>query len=463
MTAASLTLHGVTFAFTLWLGLYLVARAPIGKRLLFAGLGLTAYAITILLSAFVGAGSSPLLARAQWSFIFLPATFWTGTLIQLLPETLRLRASLYRLWLYSVLPLAGSLFALHLSGVFVPQSGGLGLGLLAAVSLVPLVAAFMVAVHYRDSIQPRQPLTFVFIATLFFALAVGVLLLPSDLFSRETLVFGLGFDLILLGVSIALFDALDMGERLLPDMARSFAANALLAFVFAGQVVGAMLALGVNFPLLALLFSSLTLVTALQVFANPLQSWLDRLVFSRQPKLQRERAALRAASSAAMRSQQDLARVDLKSEDFERLTRKAFSHFGDLGRLGSSPLAQLTLITQRLNARGAQDDTLSRAQELKRLLLEAVLKLKPQVEAEFDTTDEWRHYNVLFFPYVIGIKPFSQRADHTHLDAVAKEALEYFRTFVPERTFYNWQKSAAALVAATLQEQDRALEPFKTP
>jgi len=86
-----------------------------------------------------------------------------------------------------------------------------------------------------------------------------------------------------------------------------------------------------------------------------------------------------------------------------------------------------------------------------------VLKLKPKKELTFASTDEWRHYNVLFFPYIMGIKPFSQRADHSHLDSSAQEALEYFRTYVPERTFYNWQKAAVAMVAKDFQEQSALL------
>jgi hypothetical protein len=411
------------------------------------------------LSAFANLTGNAFLSQLQWSFIFLPALFWTGTLIELLPDTLSLKTYLYRFWLYSVLPLSTLLFIASASTSFLVQGSSLGIGifLFATLSLVPLAIAFISALRYYRDIQPNQPLVFIFVTTLFFALATGALLLPLEVFPRAVTLFGLGVDLLLLGLSIAFFDAFDLGETLIPEMSRSFIANFSLNFLFAGQVALVMLILGLNLPLLALLFSSITLTTTVQAFANPLQTFLDTFVFAQQPKLQKERADLRAASSAVLRSQPQATLGHLKPEDFSRLTRTALSNFSDLNRLGSSPLTQLPIVGQRLAQKGLSNDTLARTQELKQVLVESVLKLKPNTQNSFGTSDEWRHYNVLFFPYIIGIKPFSQRADHSHLEASAKEALEYFRTYVPERTFYNWQKVAASIIASDLQEQTHTL------
>lgn len=455
MTAFSLALHALTFTFTLWLGLYLVARAPKDKRLLFAGLGLIAYAEAIALAAFATVTASPLLSLLQRMLVFFPAICWTGTLIWLLPEDLKVKKQLYRFWLYSVLPMSVGLVVMTLlSPVFTQGTPfGLGVFLLAAISLIPLLITFVIALKHYRLIRPNQSLAFVFIATLFFALAVGALLLPLNVFSRSITMFGIGFDLVILGLSIAYFDAFDLGESLVPDIARSFIANSLINSAFAGQIAFVMVILGIQLPLLVLLFSSITLLSMFQAFSNPLQRLLDSLLFSQQPKLKQERADLRAASRAAIRSKTRSNLSELNKEDFAHLTRKALSNFSDLSKLGSSPLAKLPIILKRLDAKGLNDDTLSRAQELKQVLLESVLKLKPYTDLEFATTDEWRHYNVLFFPYIMGVKPFSQRADHSHLDTSAKEAVEYFRTYVPERTFYNWQKMAASAVATDLQEQ----------
>ena len=79
MSTASLALHTIVFTFTMWLGLYLMARAPHNKKLLYAGLGLTAYAESLLVSALSSLSASAFLTSIQWSLIFFPAVFWTAT------------------------------------------------------------------------------------------------------------------------------------------------------------------------------------------------------------------------------------------------------------------------------------------------------------------------------------------------------------------------------------------------
>ena len=71
----------------------------------------------------------------------------------------------------------------------------------------------------------------------------------------------------------------------------------------------------------------------------------------------------------------------------------------------------------------------------------------------FGTTDAWRHYNALYFPYVKGIRPYRRRVDTEHLDTPSRQALDWFRTEVPLRTLYNWQTAAARLIARDLRER----------
>ncbi|MDF2964386.1 MAG: hypothetical protein K0S39_6121, partial [Paenibacillus sp.] len=80
--------------------------------------------------------------------------------------------------------------------------------------------------------------------------------------------------------------------------------------------------------------------------------------------------------------------------------------------------------------------------------------LKPRQNERFGTTDEWRYYNALYFPYIAGIKPYSRRYSDEQLDETSQEALEWFRTNVPDRTFYNWQKAGARLIALSLKEKN---------
>jgi hypothetical protein len=115
----------------------------------------------------------------------------------------------------------------------------------------------------------------------------------------------------------------------------------------------------------------------------------------------------------------------------------------------------MPLITLRLAQNGRVDGTLARANELKVVLTESIGKLKPPDEREFGTTDAWRHYNALYFPYVVGLRPYSRRTVH---DEEFEAALDWFRTQVPERTLYNWQTAAARLVARDLRERSRQVQ-----
>jgi hypothetical protein len=64
--------------------------------------------------------------------------------------------------------------------------------------------------------------------------------------------------------------------------------------------------------------------------------------------------------------------------------------------------------------------------------------------------------DVLYFPYIVGIKPYSLRYAPDRLDPAALAALAWFREQVPERTYYNWQNAGAKIVAMCLRHKGRA-------
>lgn len=197
----------------------------------------------------------------------------------------------------------------------------------------------------------------------------------------------------------------------------------------------------------------ITSAVTTQTFSDPIQALLDRVVFARFARLRQARAELRAAGSALPRVNESLHLETLDEAEFARLTRRALSHFGDLQRLASSPLTRLAIIDSRLAQRGEDGNTLERAAELKALLTEGIARLKPRDKGDFGTSDEWRYYNALYFPYVVGLKPYNMNSDHENIDAASQSALEWFRTNVPERTLHNWQNSGAKLIAKDLREQ----------
>jgi hypothetical protein len=168
------------------------------------------------------------------------------------------------------------------------------------------------------------------------------------------------------------------------------------------------------------------------------------------------RSELRATANALQRRDPDLDPAKLDEEKFVRLTRRALSNFGDLPRLSASPLVNLSLVESRLLVKNGPDNPLERAAELKTILAESIERLKPRNGDDFGTSDEWRYYNSLYFPYVAGIKPYSSRARNYHKDPVVREALEWFRATVPERTLHNWQNVAAKLIAQDLLARNGA-------
>ena len=85
MTGA-VALQILVYTFSLWLGLYLLARRPAKTVLRLAGAGLAVYALALaadLLSRAASGVAAIWLARAHWLLAFLPAFLWAGTLLHL--------------------------------------------------------------------------------------------------------------------------------------------------------------------------------------------------------------------------------------------------------------------------------------------------------------------------------------------------------------------------------------------
>jgi hypothetical protein len=294
--------------------------------------------------------------------------------------------------------------------------------------------------------------------TLFFALSTGLILFPLGWLPRSWVVLALGVDLISVGLAIAYFDAFDFGEALLPDAIRSFDAAALAVLLFGGQVALVMaLTTGPTFTMMSLLLGTTAAAIAVTTLSEPVGAALDRLALGRLPLTRQTRSELRRTSRALPRANPELDPAALDEEEFARLTRRALSNFGDLPRLSASPLANLPLVASRIAARGAPDDAIERAVELKSVLAESIARLKPHAGVEFGTSDEWRYYNALHFPYVVGLKPYSTRDKTKPKDPASCEALEWFRASVPERTLRNWQNAAARLVARDLRSRGGSL------
>lgn len=441
-------LSAVLFGLSWWLGMYLLARDPRKPVLVLAAAGLCSFAAVVALDAVRVNTGSAVLGQIEIYLVALPGVFWFAVLAELSRpgETGRGR--------FREIVLVCAVAAVALTGAALAGSvdGPLRAGhwvMFAAVS-VPSLGAMITAMLRRG--QPVPVVRFVLVATLFFALGNAILVIPLGLLPSWLALASTGFDVALLGIAVALWDAFDEGQALRADMLRSFVGTAVIATLFGGQAIIGLAVAGPSAAtaLTVLLFTSLAIAIAINVLADPLAGVLDRMVFSRSPALRAERATLRGTEAALpLRARHPLDEID--EDTFARLTRRALGHYGDLSKLVASPLTALPVIDERLAARGAADQPLERANELKALLADRIDALKPRDGAEFGTSEQWRHYNSLYFPYVAGVRAYAQNATAAGLDPVARQAWQWLATEVPQRSLHNWQNAAARVIAADLR------------
>lgn len=325
--------------------------------------------------------------------------------------------------------------------------------LLAAVPCLLIVVIFGLYLFVRDTHEPW--LRRLGIGLLAYGVIFGIFIVRQS--TVAWWLVALSLLMLVVDTILAQRKVVAMGESFWPDLLRSGLGALLVALLFALPVVIAMATTTGSTPVMITLLLVITvLALATQILDSPLQRLLDRMVFVGRPQLQENRATLRATADALSRSNEAMALSRLDDQEFARLTRRALSNLGDLPRLAASPLIRLDAVDTRLQRQQGVDNTLTRAAILRDLLIESIHRLKPDAGPEshiaFDSSDAWRHYNALYFPYVLGLKPYSRRAFYDQLDEPTQQALDWFRSQVPERTLYNWQNGAAKLVAQYLQE-----------
>lgn len=441
-------MSAVVFALSWWLGLYLLARDPRKPVLLLAAVGLTSFAVVVALDAvrLTSTAHAGLFSHIEVFLVVVPGIAWFAVLLELSrpSDTWRSRAGeVLMVAVVAALAVAGAAMA---GGVDGPLRTGHWV-MFGVISLATLGAMVRALVGGR---RPGSVTGVAVVATLFFALGNAILVIPLGLVPSWLALASTGFDVLLLGIAVALWDSFDEGQALRGDMLRSFVGSLVVAVLFGGQVLIGMAVTDERAALSVLLFTSLAVAIGINVLADPLAGVLDRLAFSRSPELRADRAALRRTEAALpLRSDDPLAAVD--EETFARLTRRALGHYSDLSKLVASPLTALPVIDERLARRGAPDQPLERANELKALLADRIAALKPRDAGDFGTTEQWRHYNSLYFPYVVGVRAYAQNATAAGLDPVARQAWQWFVTEVPQRSMHNWQNAAARVIAADLR------------
>jgi len=443
-------LSAVVFTLSWWMGLYLASRDPRKPVLAAAAVGLCGFAVVVALDAIRLAGPAAALGRLEIYLVALPGVAWFAVLIQLARPHEREGGPGREALLTAVVAAAAMLGATWAGDVNGPLRGGHWV--MFAVISASTLAAMVLAV--RRAGQPARVAAVVALATLFFALGNAIIVIPLGLVPSWIALAATGFDILLLGIAVALWDAFDEGQALRGAMVRSFLGTAAVAVAFGGQLLIGLAFLGRygQGTVTVLLFTVLAVAIGITVLADPLAGLLDRVAFARFPVLRAERATLRNAQTA-LPSRSPSALDELDDETFVRVTRRALSHYGDLSKLVASPLTGLLAIDTRLAARGGADQPLERANELRALLAEQIDRLKPRDGGDFGTTEQWRYYNALYFPYVAGVRAYAQTATATGLDPVARKAWQWMVTEVPQRSLHNWQNAAARLIAAELRDR----------
>jgi hypothetical protein len=450
MNPVQLILQTIIFCYMLWLGLYLLSRSPRTYLMLFAGAGTLVYALMLALDLIYQSGSTPpLLASISWPLPLLLSIFWVLAIWALLPDMPLFKYYPMLLGIYGVFYLTAAGTNLIFNYAASPPVPTVGYPVFVGAVILPLGASLVVLIK----LHPRPTRTVLILATLFVLIGAASLLLIWNVLPRPLLLLGLATDLALFGGAIAMLDAHGQGEILLPHFLRSMNAALLTALIFGLQIGLVMvLSTGITLPMVVLLLTTCSAAIGLQVFADPLQQLLDNLIFVNSPGLRQSRSELRDVTSNLPRlnEAQDLRHID--DEEFVRLTRRALSNYGNLPRLATNPLTMLPQVQQHMVDRGTPLSALERAAALKLLLAESIECLKPRDGSDFGTSDEWRYYNALYFPYVCGLKPYSRKDRVDLLPNHAQQALEWFQSQVPERTLHNWQNTAAQLIAQTLRE-----------
>jgi hypothetical protein len=415
------------FALTWWLACYLVGRDPARPALQRAAAALATYAVAV--AAWTVAPDS---AAAQ-VLLCVPALFWAGAAVGLLPPELPERRQIDRGWLVLSVVFLAMVAALPAAG--------------KVVSLAPLVGALVLLWRFRDAVHPPVLPAAISVVAALYAVGLVALLAPVDVGPPALVLAAIGLDLLLLGYLVAVSDAVDAGERLHPDLRRSAVAAVAATLLCGGPAALTTLAAPDVRAVAVLQFVLMAVVMTGVGLAGPVRRGLDRLAFLHDDRLRLDREALLLSAEALPRRRERHRLIATSEDEFLRLTRRALDNFGDAGRLLRSPLIDLPTVDRRLTG-PISEQPLARAVELRAVLQESVARLKP--DGLFGTTEEWRHYNALHFCCVLGLRPYDRRPRTEGLDRDARRALEWFRRYVPKRTLRQWQKEGARLVAERL-------------
>jgi hypothetical protein len=251
MNAGQLILQTGIYCYVLWLGLYIVARNTRTRLMVCTAAGTLTYGLMLAFDLLYQARAAPeLLSRISWPLPLLLSLFWVLATLALLPDKTAI-SNYYPLLLgvYGVFYFITAGTPLIFDYAASPPVPNSGYPVFVGAVILPLVVSVIVLVK----LHPRYTRTALILATLFAFLGAGSLLLVWNIVPRTLLLLSLATDLALFGGAIAVLDAQEQGEVLLPHYLRSLEAALLAALVFGGQVgLIMLLSTGITAPMVVL-------------------------------------------------------------------------------------------------------------------------------------------------------------------------------------------------------------------
>ncbi|NWJ47702.1 MAG: hypothetical protein HXX08_17755 [Chloroflexi bacterium] len=293
------------------------------------------------------------------------------------------------------------------------------------------------------------------------------------------LVLGLG----LCSYSVINFEMLVAGKRAQRDFIYSFSGIFLINLFYTIPLV----LLGVSSPIILVVL--IGIVTTTHTIFDFGRSLMDRLFFTKieqdARKEARDYATFLITQPVATEEMQILDKNIVVAENnsennsdeeigefgsvksFNNMVRRAITALKSPPQLVKSPLLSLAQVENRLKRDSLVDNRLNRAAVLKSILTEMIEHLRPAGNLTYGTTDTWRFFNVLFFPYVREISKKQAFAEARHLaderrksgvteKSEMEKALEWLSD-IEEDTFYKWQRRASDTIAESLREEETVL------
>ena len=173
-TESMAALSALVFSLSWWLGLYLLARDPRKPVLVFSAIGLCSFAMVVALDAVRLVTHSALLGQVEIYLVAVPGVAWFAVLVELARPGDSERSRTGEVLLVGVVA-ALTLFGATMAG---SVDGPLRLGhvVMCAVISVSTLGAMVVALRRRAQKIPVVGL--IVTATMFFALANAILIIP---------------------------------------------------------------------------------------------------------------------------------------------------------------------------------------------------------------------------------------------------------------------------------------------